>query len=90
MTDPAVAYAPGDAYGSYDRGTEMNIWIKSGDDKNYSLGLMWPGMYPISSYVLNLRQCDITYIGVTVFPDWFHPNTQRQVLHFFLQKYPKF
>ncbi|EIM82359.1 alpha-glucosidase [Stereum hirsutum FP-91666 SS1] len=53
MTDPAVGYLPGDDYGPYDRGTEMDVWIKA-PNGSASLGLVWP--------------------GVTVYPDWFHPN----------------
>ncbi|KAI0317397.1 alpha-glucosidase [Amylostereum chailletii] len=53
MTDPAVAYVPGEGYGPYDRGTEMDVWIKA-PNGSASVGLVWP--------------------GVTVFPDWFHPN----------------
>ncbi|KAG6808712.1 hypothetical protein H0H92_003164, partial [Tricholoma furcatifolium] len=53
MTDPAVAYTPGEDYGTYTRGTDMDVWLKAANGSD-SLGLVWP--------------------GVTVFPDWFHPN----------------
>ncbi|EGN96446.1 glycoside hydrolase family 31 protein [Serpula lacrymans var. lacrymans S7.3] len=43
MTDPAVAYLPDDGYGAYDRGSEMDIWVKSANGSN-SLGLVWPGV----------------------------------------------
>lgn len=43
MTDPAVAYLPGEGYGPFDRGTEVDVWLKSADGKNYSLGAVWPG-----------------------------------------------
>lgn len=47
MTDPAVGYLPGDDYGPYDRGTEMDVWIKA-PTGSASLGLVWPGVtvYP--------------------------------------------
>ncbi|KAI0683191.1 alpha-glucosidase [Cytidiella melzeri] len=44
MTDPAVAYLPGGDYGPYNRGTETDIWLKSGDGKNFSFGVVWPGV----------------------------------------------
>ncbi|KAF9016822.1 alpha-glucosidase [Hymenopellis radicata] len=53
MTDPAVASV--DGYGAYERGTSMDLWLKS-PDGSYSRGVVWP--------------------GVTVYPDWFHPNMQ--------------
>ena len=52
MTDPAVAYLPGEDYGPYNRGTKMDIWLKTGDGKNYSLGAVWPGtFYAVSAFV---------------------------------------
>lgn len=47
MTDPAVAYLPGEGYGSYDRGTTDDIWLKSANG-SFSLALVWPGVtvYP--------------------------------------------
>ncbi|TFK45940.1 alpha-glucosidase [Heliocybe sulcata] len=56
MTDPAVAYAPGENYTAFDRGTEMNIWLMAPNGTSPHLGLVWP--------------------GVTVYPDWFNPDTQ--------------
>ncbi|THU91887.1 alpha-glucosidase [Dendrothele bispora CBS 962.96] len=56
MTDPAVAYTPDEDYGPYQRGTDMDVWIKL-PNGSFSLGLVWP--------------------GVTVFPDWFHPDIQE-------------
>ncbi|EPQ50643.1 alpha-glucosidase [Gloeophyllum trabeum ATCC 11539] len=56
MTDPAVAYAPGEGYGAFDRGTELDIWLKAPNGTSPHLGLVWP--------------------GVTVYPDWFNPDTQ--------------
>lgn len=44
MTDPAVAYLPGEGYGPYDRGSQMDIWMKA-DNGSYSLGAVWPGMF---------------------------------------------
>ncbi|KAF8888302.1 glycoside hydrolase family 31 protein [Infundibulicybe gibba] len=53
MTDPAVAYLPGDGYGPYDRGTQQDIWLKNANGSQ-SLGLVWPGVtvYP-GSYWTN-------------------------------------
>lgn len=42
MTDPAVAYAPGEGYGPYDRGTDLDLWMKL-PNGSASLGLVWPG-----------------------------------------------
>ncbi|KAG6864625.1 hypothetical protein C0991_008189 [Blastosporella zonata] len=56
MTDPAVAYTPGEDYGTYDRGTGLDVWLKAANGSD-SLGLVWP--------------------GVTVYPDWFHPDVTK-------------
>ncbi|KIK51755.1 glycoside hydrolase family 31 protein [Collybiopsis luxurians FD-317 M1] len=47
MTDPAVAYAPGEGYGPYDRGTQMDIWMKM-PNGSAEFALVWPGVthYP--------------------------------------------
>ncbi len=42
MTDPAVAYLPGEGYGPFDRGSQMDIWLKA-ENGSDSLGLVWPG-----------------------------------------------
>jgi alpha-glucosidase (family GH31 glycosyl hydrolase) len=44
MTDPAVGYLPGQGYKPYDRGTDLDVWIKT-PDGNASLGVVWPGMF---------------------------------------------
>ncbi|KAI0792610.1 alpha-glucosidase [Abortiporus biennis] len=43
MTDPAVAYAPGENYGPFDRGSAADIWLKAANG-SYSLGAVWPGV----------------------------------------------
>ncbi|OBZ75819.1 putative alpha/beta-glucosidase agdC [Grifola frondosa] len=43
MTDPAVAYLPGEGYGPYDRGTADDIWLKAANG-SFSLGAVWPGV----------------------------------------------
>ena len=43
MTDPAVAYLPGEGYGPFDRGSEMDVWMKAANGSSYSLGAVWPG-----------------------------------------------
>lgn len=42
MTDPAVAYAPGQNYTAYDNGKALDIWLKAANGSD-SLGLVWPG-----------------------------------------------
>jgi alpha-glucosidase len=42
MTDPAVAYLPGGGYDVYNRGTAMDVWLKS-EDGSPTLGVVWPG-----------------------------------------------
>jgi alpha-glucosidase len=42
MTDPAVAYLPGQGYGPFDRGTAADIWLKAANGSD-SLGVVWPG-----------------------------------------------
>jgi alpha-glucosidase len=44
MTDPAVAYLPGQSYGPYDRGTELDIFLKAANGSE-SLGVVWPGVF---------------------------------------------
>lgn len=44
MTDPAVGYLPGQGYGPYDRGTELDLWVKT-PNGSASLGVVWPGMF---------------------------------------------
>ncbi|KAE9385783.1 hypothetical protein BT96DRAFT_949592 [Gymnopus androsaceus JB14] len=47
MTDPAVAYAPGQGYGPYDRGTASDVWLKM-PNGSVELSVVWPGVtvYP--------------------------------------------
>jgi alpha-glucosidase len=44
MTDPAVGYLPGQGYETYDRGTELDVWVKT-PNGSASLGVVWPGMF---------------------------------------------
>ncbi|KAG6915918.1 hypothetical protein DXG01_009248 [Tephrocybe rancida] len=44
MTDPAVAYTPGEDYGPFNRGTELDVWLKASNGSN-SLGLVWPDWF---------------------------------------------
>ena len=44
MTDPAVGYLPDQGYEPYDRGTELDVWVKT-PDGSASLGVVWPGMF---------------------------------------------
>ena len=43
MTDPAIAYAPNENYGTFDRGTDTNVWLKAENGSAF-LGVVWPGM----------------------------------------------
>ncbi|CAL1703163.1 unnamed protein product [Somion occarium] len=43
MTDPAVAYLPGEGYPTFDRGTQADIWLKAANG-SVSLGAVWPGV----------------------------------------------
>jgi hypothetical protein len=47
MTDPAIAYAPRGGYGIYDRGTQLDLWLKA-PDGNASFGVVWPGKFRAS------------------------------------------
>ena len=44
MTDPAVGYLPGQGYGPYDLGTQLDLWLKS-PNGSASFGVVWPGMF---------------------------------------------
>jgi len=44
MTDPAIGYLPGQGYGPYDRGTQLDLWLKT-PNGSASLGVVWPGMF---------------------------------------------
>ncbi|KAJ7592387.1 glycoside hydrolase family 31 protein [Mycena floridula] len=44
MTDPAVGFLPGEGYGPFDRGTELDVWMKL-PDGTPSLGLVWPDWF---------------------------------------------
>lgn len=44
MTDPAIAYAPGQGYEPYDLGTQLDLWLKA-PNGSASLGVVWPGMF---------------------------------------------
>ncbi|KAI8974202.1 alpha-glucosidase [Trametes punicea] len=44
MTDPAVAYLPGEGYGPFDRGTAADVWLKAANDSSPFLGAVWPGV----------------------------------------------
>ncbi|KAF3698143.1 Maltase-glucoamylase, intestinal Maltase [Channa argus] len=46
ILDPAIAtskLAGNASYGSYDRGTENNVWVTESDGKTPVLGAVWPG-----------------------------------------------
>ena len=42
MTDPAVAYQPGQGYGTFDRGIEKDVFLKN-PNGSLNLGIVWPG-----------------------------------------------
>jgi hypothetical protein len=69
MTDPAVAYLPDVGYGSYDRGTAQDLWLKA-ESGGSSLGLVWPGE-PMEPRICFGRMTDAVIfsdVGVTVYP----------------------
>lgn len=43
MTDPAIGYLPNQGYEPYDRGTQLDLWLKT-PNGGPSLGVVWPGM----------------------------------------------
>lgn len=44
MTDPAVAYQPGENYGTFDRGVAQDIFLKN-PNGSVQLGVVWPGQF---------------------------------------------
>jgi alpha-glucosidase len=56
MVNPAVADLPEDKTSAYQRGSEMDVWLKRRNGSDL-LGVVW--------------------LGVTVYPDWFNPKTQK-------------
>jgi alpha-glucosidase (family GH31 glycosyl hydrolase) len=48
MTDPAIGYLPGQGYGPYDLGTQLDLWVKS-PNGSASFGVVWPGMFRSTS-----------------------------------------
>ena len=53
MTDPAVAYAPGEGYGPFDRGVDANVWLKNSNGSTF-LGVVWPGELLLSENKVHL------------------------------------
>lgn len=43
MTDPAVPYLPGGDYEPYNKGHELDVFLKAPNGSE-SLGLVWPGV----------------------------------------------
>jgi len=66
MTDPAVGHLPGQGYEPYDRGTELDLWIKT-PNGSASLGVVWPGMFYYQIWRWE-RKFKPIYIGVAVYP----------------------
>ncbi len=64
MTDPAVALVEG--YEPYDRGTNMDVWLKL-PDGTISIGLVWPGMSNCSNITFPAAYSYLL-LGVTVYP----------------------
>ncbi|KAF8870107.1 family 31 glycoside hydrolase [Gymnopilus junonius] len=44
MTDPAVAYLPGQGYTPYDNGKKLDVWLKAPNGSE-SLGVVWPDWF---------------------------------------------
>lgn len=71
MTNPAVAYAPGEGYGPYDCETQMGIWKKMPNGSAES-SLIWPGKvsgYSRVSYIP--AHSELLTSGVTHYPGRF-------------------
>lgn len=47
MTDPAVAYQPGQNYGTFDRGVAQNVFLTN-QNGSLNLGVVWPGTLLLS------------------------------------------
>lgn len=70
MTDPAVAYAPGEGYGTYNRGSALDVWLKM-PNGSAELALVWPGRcseFDSISLILTVP------IGVTNYPGTVFPH----------------
>jgi alpha-glucosidase len=70
MVDPAVAYQD---YPAFNNGRDQDVFLKFENGSIYQ-GVVWPGeLIPCKS----ISWCDVDIaLGVTAFPDWFHPQTQ--------------
>ena len=42
MTDPAVSFLPDSGYGPYERGHDLDVFLKAKNGSE-SLGIVWPG-----------------------------------------------
>ncbi|KAF8318802.1 hypothetical protein DL93DRAFT_2124857 [Clavulina sp. PMI_390] len=71
MVDPAVAYQPGENYLAYDQGVSKDVFLKNPGNNQN-----------FSDYFVS-----VVWPGMTVFPDWFHPDAasywNEQFLRFF-------
>jgi hypothetical protein len=56
MTDPAVGYLPGQGYGPYDLGTQLDLWLKS-PNGSASFGVVWPGMFQSTGCTTQPIEC---------------------------------
>lgn len=80
MIDPAVADKN---YSAFNRGVDMNVFVKK---KQTSLfrGAVWPVTWAFTPgdelWLTNFQ-------GVTVFPDWFHPNASAYWLERFEESF---
>ncbi len=73
MVDPAVAYQN---YSAFNNGKNLDIFMKDADGLIFQGVKFEPGngcRYCLAE--LTLRQ--VVWPGVTAFPDWFHPDTQK-------------
>lgn len=82
MTDPAVAYQPGQGYGTYDRGVAQSVFLKN-QNGSLNLGVVWPGTLKISG-VIYVPNNQLSLLGVTVFPGKYpallKPNANTPIL----------
>ena len=56
MTDRSFGYFPGQRYELYDRGTELDVWLKT-PNGSARLGVVWPGVFHRTLPNLDGKKC---------------------------------
>ena len=60
MTDPAVTYQHGQNYGTFDRGTQQDIFMKN-PNGSVNLGIVWPGVTVSPDWFNSKTQAYVIY-----------------------------